>query len=92
MLPKTFDLANLSDNLADLLSDLQNHVEVTLTHQGVPLAKVLPLSQSELTINKADLNNTLEPRIAGFWQGQVKIADDFDETSEEVIAAFYGYE
>jgi hypothetical protein len=50
------------------------------------------LSQSELTINKADLNNTLEPRIAGFWQGKVKIADDFDETSEEVIAAFYGDE
>ena len=90
MSPKTFDIANLSDNLADLLSDIQNHVEVTLT-QGVPLAKILPLSQSELTVT-TDLNNALEPRIAGFWQGQVKIADDFDETSEEVIAAFYGDE
>ena len=88
MSPKTFDIANLSDNLADLLSDIQNHVEVTLTHQGIPLAKLLPLSQSELTIT-TDLNNAIEPRVAGFWQGQVKIADDFDETSEEVIAAFY---
>ncbi|AFZ12011.1 hypothetical protein Cri9333_1102 [Crinalium epipsammum PCC 9333] len=88
MLPKTFDIANLSDNLADLLSDIQNHIEVTLTHQGIPLAKVLPLSQSELTVT----NDALEPRVAGFWQGQVKIADDFDETSEEVIAAFYGDE
>jgi hypothetical protein len=34
----------------------------------------------------------LEPRVAGFWQGQVKIADDFDDISEEVIAAFYGEE
>ncbi|MGB3207815.1 MAG: hypothetical protein WBB28_22760 [Crinalium sp.] len=91
MPPKTFDIANLSDNLADLLSDIQNHVEVTLTHQGVPLAKVLPLSQPEITVT-TDLNQTLEPRIAGIWQGQVKIADDFDETSEEVIAAFYGDE
>ncbi len=51
----------------------------------------LPLSQSELTVT-TDLNDALEPRIAGFWQGQVKIADDFDQTSEEVIAAFYGNE
>ncbi|VXD14529.1 conserved hypothetical protein [Planktothrix paucivesiculata PCC 9631] len=29
-------------------------------------------------------------RVAGFWQGQVEIADDFDQTPEEVIAAFYG--
>ncbi|BDI18751.1 MAG: hypothetical protein MEQ07_12260 [Aquimonas sp.] len=92
MSPKTFDIADLSDNLADLLLDIQNHVEVTLTHQGVPLAKVLPLTQPEPTVTKADLNDALKPRIAGFWQGQVKIADDFDETSEEVIAAFYGDE
>ncbi|PSB34022.1 toxin-antitoxin (TA) system antitoxin [Chlorogloea sp. CCALA 695] len=58
MSPKTFDIANLSDNLADLLSDIQNHVEVTLTRQGVPWAKVLPLSQTEEqpVIPKAGLN------------------------------------
>lgn len=39
MSPKTFDIADLSDNLADLLSDIQNHVEVTLTRQGVPWAR-----------------------------------------------------
>jgi antitoxin (DNA-binding transcriptional repressor) of toxin-antitoxin stability system len=92
MSPKTFDIADLSENLADLLSDIQNHVEITLTHQGVPLAKVLPLAQPEPTVPKADLNDALKPRVAGFWQGQVKIADDFDETPEEVIAAFYGDE
>ncbi|ACC84369.1 hypothetical protein [Nostoc punctiforme] len=92
MSPKTFDIADLSENLADLLSDIQNHVEVTLTHQGVPLAKVLPLTQPEPTVSKADLNDALKPRVAGFWQGKVKIADDFDETPEEVIAAFYGDE
>lgn len=111
MSSKTFDIAYLSDNLADLLSDIQNHIEVTLTHQGVPWAKVLPLSQGEkqrvIPINSNsdaiemsimmsdDCDESLEilnPRVAGFWQGQVKIADDFDETSEEVIAAFYGDE
>ncbi|WP_414513872.1 type II toxin-antitoxin system Phd/YefM family antitoxin [Nostoc sp. PCC 9305] len=99
MSEKTFDIAYLSDNLLELLSDIQNHVEITLTHQGVPWAKVLPLSQTESTVEKASLNHglmvmssedILEPRVAGFWQGQVKISDDFDETSEKVIAAFYG--
>jgi len=90
MSTKTFDIAYLSDNLADLLSDIQNNVEVTLTHQGVPWAKVLPLSSEK----KAGvvLNEALAPRVAGFWQGKVKIADDFDETTDEVIAAFYGEE
>ncbi|MDB9514206.1 hypothetical protein PN499_23685 [Kamptonema animale CS-326] len=80
------------------MSDIQNHVEVTLTHQGVPWAKVLPLSQGEKqpVVPIADLNcgsivmsedcdeslEILNPRVAGFWQGQVKIADDFDETSD----------
>lgn len=69
MSPKTFDIANLSDNLADLLLDIQNHVEVTITHQGVPLARVLPLSQTEehLVIPKAGLN-----------RGSMVMSDDFD--------------
>ncbi|MEH2004704.1 hypothetical protein [Nostoc sp.] len=99
MSEKTFDIAYLSDNLLDLLSDIQNNVEITLTRQGVPWAKILPLSQAESTVEKGDLNHglmvvssedVLEPRVAGFWQGQVNISDDFDNTSEEVIAAFYG--
>jgi hypothetical protein len=43
-------------------------------------------------LNQMSNQGILEPRVAGFWQGQVKIADDFDDTSEEVIAAFYGEE
>ena len=38
--------------------DIQNHVEVTLTRQGVPWARLLPLSQTEEqpVIPKAGLN------------------------------------
>jgi antitoxin (DNA-binding transcriptional repressor) of toxin-antitoxin stability system len=86
-----------TSNLVELLSDIQNNMEITLTCQGVPWAKVLPISSEKPTVEKIGLNQiskegVLEPRIAGFWQGQVKIADDFDEASEEVIAAFYGEE
>lgn len=90
MSPKTFDVADLSGRLSDLLLDIQNNVEVILTRQGVPWAKVLPLAQAELPVSKVNPKDALKPRVAGFWQGQVKIADDFDETPEDVIAAFYG--
>ncbi len=86
MSPKTFDIAYLSDNLADLLSDIQNHVEITLTRQGVPWAKVLPLANPEKQLE------SLPPRVAGAWEGRVWIADDFDDESEEINAMFYGQE
>lgn len=70
MSPKTFDIAYLSDNLTDLLSDIQNHVEVTLTRQGVPWAKVLPLAQPE--------ENSIVPK-AGLNRGSMVMSDDFDE-------------
>jgi len=70
MSPKTFEIAYLSDNLADLLSDIQNHVEVTLTRQGVPWTKVLPLSEPEEhpVVPKPDLN-----------RGSMVMSDDFDD-------------
>ncbi|MHC5719346.1 MAG: type II toxin-antitoxin system Phd/YefM family antitoxin [Nostoc sp.] len=70
MSPKTFDIADLSDNLADLLSDIQNHVEVTLTRQGVPWARVLPLSQPQ--------EQPVVPK-AGLNRGSMVMSDDFDE-------------
>ncbi|MDZ8259774.1 hypothetical protein [Nostoc sp. ChiQUE01b] len=66
---KTFDIADLSDNLADLLSDIQNHVEVTLTRQGVPWARVLPLSQPQ--------EQPVVPK-AGLNRGSMVMSDDFD--------------
>ena len=83
MSPKTFDIAYLSDNLADLLSDIQNHVEITLTRQGVPWAKVLPV------VNQEKQLEVLPPRVAGAWEGRIWIADDFDDESEEINAMFY---
>jgi antitoxin (DNA-binding transcriptional repressor) of toxin-antitoxin stability system len=86
MSPKTFDIAYLSDNLTDLLADIQNHVEVTLTRQGVPWAKVLPLANPEKQLE------AIPPRVGGAWDGRVWIADDFYDESEEINAMFYGQE
>lgn len=79
MLSKTFDIADLSNNLTDLLSDIQNHVEITLTRQGVPWAKVLPLDQQEQA-------QPLVPK-AGLNRGSMVMSDDFDDPLPD---AFWG--
>ena len=52
------------------MSDIQNHVEVTLTRQGVPWARVLPLSQPQ--------EQPLVPK-AGLNGGSMVMSDDFDD-------------
>lgn len=68
MLEKTFDIDSLHEHLFELLADIQNQIEVTLTQDGIPLAKVSPMQSKEKLIPKADLH-----------QGAMAIADDFDE-------------
>ncbi len=66
MLRKTVDVSLLGDSLSELLTDIKNQVEVTLTCDGMPLAKVLPLSPEEkVTINEKGLPS----RIPGGWKG-----------------------
>jgi antitoxin (DNA-binding transcriptional repressor) of toxin-antitoxin stability system len=79
MSSKTFDIADLSNNLTDLLSDIQNQVEVTLTRQGVPWAKVLPL-------DKQGQAQPLFPK-AGLNRGSMVMSDDFDDPLPD---AFWG--
>lgn len=68
MSQKTFDITQLSDSLIDLLSELQIGTEVLLTRQGVPLAKVMPLSTEQSVTPKVGLND-----------GAMVMSDDFDE-------------
>ncbi len=45
---------------------------------GKPLARLVPYDARK------------EPRRPGRWKGKLWVADDFDHTPEEVIAAFEG--
>jgi len=74
MPPKTFDISCLADNLIDLLADIQNHVEITLTLQGIPWAKVLPLSLENVPPQKDP-----DAPIAGLNRGSMVMSDDFDD-------------
>jgi antitoxin (DNA-binding transcriptional repressor) of toxin-antitoxin stability system len=68
MSDKTLDITQLPDHLLDLLSDIQNQIEVTLTRDGVPLAKVVPLSTKASIIPQP-----------GLYPGSMVMSDDFDE-------------
>ena len=68
MSQKTFDIANLSENLIDFLSELEDRTEVLLTREGVPLAKVMPLPVEQPATSKVGLN-----------YGAMVMSDDFDE-------------
>lgn len=68
MLQKTFDIGSLNERLFELLADIQNQIEVTLTQDGIPLATVSPVQSEEVFIPKAGLN-----------RDAMVIANDFNE-------------
>jgi len=62
-------------SLSQLIESALAGEEVIISQAGQPL---VPYTTSN------------EPRKAGNWAVQVKMADDFDVTPEEVIHSFYG--
>ena len=66
--------------LSKLIERVQRGDEVIIGKAGKPVAKLVPYD--------ADTN----PRElgAGKWRGQVHIADDFDETPDDIVRLFAG--
>ncbi len=65
-------------NLSALVEEVLVGGEVVIARAGKPLARLVPYSARK------------EPRKPGRWKGKLWVADDFDETPEEVMAAFEG--
>ena len=65
-------------HLSRLLEAVEAGEDVVITLAGKPVARLAPAT------------GRTEPRIPGSWRGSGLIADDFDETPEELIAAFHG--
>ena len=65
-------------HLSRLLEAVEAGEDVVIARAGKPIARLVPVAVRT------------EPRTPGSWRGRVVIADDFDETSEELIAAFHG--
>jgi prevent-host-death family protein len=71
-------LVNIYDaktNLSKLLQDVERGEEILIGRAGEPIARLSPYRR--------------EKRELGFARGQIWIADDFDDTPEEIIEEFY---
>ena len=62
-------------NLSELLRRVERGEEIVVSRAGKPVAKLVPFTAPA-------------PREPGRWAGRVVIADDFDETSDELVALF----
>lgn len=63
--------------LSKLVEKVNDGEEVVIAKAGKPVAKLVKYEQNE-------------PRKLGMLDGKIWIADDFDETDQELIDLFYG--
>jgi prevent-host-death family protein len=63
-------------NLSRLLDKVAKGEEVIIARSGTPIAKLVPYKERE-------------PRRLGGWKGQIRIAPDFDELPEDLLASFH---
>ena len=65
-------------HLSKLLDRVANGEEIVLGKAGKPIARLVPYGKPR------------QPRVPGRLAGKIWIAPDFDETPENIIAAFEG--
>lgn len=63
-------------NLSKLIEKVEHGEEVVIARSGKPVAKLIPYQANQA------------PRAGGQWQGQVKIAADFDILPPDIAKAF----
>jgi prevent-host-death family protein len=72
------DINEAEAELSQLLDRVEAGEEIIIGRSGRPVARLVPY------------RNPAVQRRPGAWRNKVKIADDFDELPEEVLAAFRG--
>lgn len=75
---KTVNIQEAKTHLSRLLEEAMQGEDIIIAKAGKPFVRLVP----------CDANH--EPRTFGGWEGKVRIADDFDETSDEIISLFAG--
>lgn len=77
-MPTTVNVHEAKTHLSRLLEAVETGEDVVIARAGKPIARLVPFAART------------EPRTPGAWRGEGWIADDFDETPEDLIAAFHG--
>jgi prevent-host-death family protein len=76
---KIVNIHEAKTTLSQLLEYALAGEEVVISKAGTPLARLIPYHAEK------------KPRSPGYWQGQVTIADDFDDPlPPEILAGFTG--
>lgn len=76
-------ITNISEakaSLSRLVDKVMQGEEVIISKAGKPVAKLVPYH----------LDTSPRQLGVGHWQGQIWLADDFDELSEEMLTLFTG--
>ncbi|OIO53654.1 MAG: type II toxin-antitoxin system prevent-host-death family antitoxin [Alphaproteobacteria bacterium CG_4_10_14_0_2_um_filter_63_37] len=74
----TVNMHEAKTHLSSLVEQALAGQEVVIAKAGKPLVRLVPVAQEG------------ESRKPGRFKGQIKLADDFDATPEEVIRTFEG--
>ena len=76
---KLINLYEAKTHLSELVERAAAGEEIVIAKNGTPRARLVPLPAAR------------EPRKPGGWEGQVWIADDFDDPlPPEILKGFYG--
>lgn len=75
---KSVDIRKAETHLSQLLQEVSEGEEIVIVREGKPIARLVAYTEPT------------GPRTPGAWRGQVWMADDFDDTTEEVIDMFEG--
>ena len=74
-----YELNEAESSLSQLVDRASSGEEIIIAKGGKPMAKLVPIPRIR------------KPRVAGGWEGQVVIADDFDSPlPEDIQATFEG--
>jgi prevent-host-death family protein len=75
---KIVNLHEAKTQLSRLLEEAARGEEIVIAKAGRPYVRLIPCLPERT------------PRVLGGWEGRVRISPDFDQTPDDVIAAFEG--
>lgn len=73
---RTVNVHEAKSQLSRLLLAVEHGEDVVIARAGRPVARLVPASAPGLG------------RAPGAWRGRMRVADDFDDTPDEIIAGF----
>lgn len=75
---RTVNMHEAKTKLSSLVEEALAGEDVIIARAGTPLVKLVPVHRDT------------RPRKPGRFKGKIRMASDFDQTPEEVMAAFEG--